>query len=48
MLENQQIGRSLIENGNRTSECAPTKYPDGRITNKTMENPAITSELVYL
>ena len=48
MLEKSRNRVSLVENGNRTSECAPMEYPDSRITKKTMENPAPASEQPYL
>ena len=48
MLEKSRNRVSLVENGNRTSECAPLEKPDSRITKKTMENPAPASEQPYL
>ena len=44
ILEKSRNRVSLVENGKRTSACAPMEYPDSRITKKTMENPAPASE----
>ena len=44
ILENR---RSLVEIGNRTSECAPIEQPGIRITNKIMEKSAVASKQLY-
>ena len=45
--EKSQNCKPLIENDSFTSNCNPMELPDGRLTKKTMEKPAITSDLVY-
>ena len=47
ILGNHEIGRSLVENQNRPSECALITKPNYVLTKKTMEKPAITSEQLY-
>ena len=48
ILGNHKIGRSLVKNQNRPSECALITKLNYILTKKTMEKPALASEFPYL